>query len=107
MITDRQKECYRAYVEEGSYEGAAERLDVSSTTVYEQVNVVREKVEEFFNSLGVIDNYIVGATDFGLIYIKKDDDEIIFVDPDEAKKFSKNMREPHKSEVEEVADSFK
>jgi len=106
MITERQKECYQAYVQEGTYQDAAERLDLSQPTVYEQVQTVQEKVEEVFEALGIIDDSIVGATEFGLIYVQ-DGDSVRFVEPGEAEQLANKMKEPHRSKIIEAVSEVR
>jgi len=101
MITERQKECYRAYVQEGTYQKAAQKLDLSEPTVYEQVQTVQNKVEEVFEVLGVIDDSVVGATEFGLIYVQ-DEDSVRFVEPGEAEQLANKMKEPYRSKIIEA-----
>ena len=80
MITDKQRQSYRAYMRNESYVEAGEDLGVSGTTIHQQVKTVRSKIEESVNMIQLDDG--VYETDFGLKFVI-DSGDIKFIDADE------------------------
>lgn len=76
MITDRQAEVYRTYLETGSYARASEELDISTPTVHSQVQTVQERIEEIVEVVELSEG--VHQTSFGLKFLI-DGNDVIFL----------------------------